>query len=115
MKKMTFILLVLCICIGICACGKSEAAQAVDDLIANIGTVTLENEQAILEAEDAVSALSEKERGQLENIELLEAARNTYNDLVAEQAAQIDDMEYQQHRPSYECGANRGKRLYSIL
>ena len=91
MKKITLILLVLCVCIGLCACGKSEAAQAVDELIANIGTVTLENEQVILEAEEAVSVLSEKERGQLENIGLLEAARNTYNDLVAEQAAQIDD------------------------
>lgn len=91
MKKITLFLLVLCVCIGLCACGKSEAARAVDELIANIGTVTLENEQVILEAEEAVSVLSKKERGQLENIGLLEAARNTYNDLVAEQAAQIDD------------------------
>ena len=42
MKKFLAILLALAMVLSLAACGKSEAAQAADDMIAAIGTVTLQ-------------------------------------------------------------------------
>ncbi len=69
------------------AAGKTAAAQAADDLIAAIGEVTLDSESKIVAALQAVAALSENDKSDLENLSLLEQARNTYNSLVAQAGA----------------------------
>ena len=66
MKKYLLVLLALALMLSMTACGKSEAAQAADDLIAAIGTVTLDSAAAIEAAEDAVAALRDKEKDTLE-------------------------------------------------
>lgn len=62
---------------------KSEEAKRVDDMISSIGTVTLDSEDKIAEAEKAVKALAEEDRNQLDNVGELENARKTYEELSA--------------------------------
>lgn len=91
MKKCLIPVLAIIMCLNLCSCGKSEAAQNVDNLISSIGEVTLDSEVKIIEAEKAVDALEDKDSKQLENLATLEAARSTYDTLVLEaEAAEID-------------------------
>lgn len=87
MKKFLVILLSLSMVLMLSACAKSEAAQAVDDQIEAIGEVTLESEQQIIDAEEAVAALAEEDREQLDKVKVLEEARATYDSLVLEAEA----------------------------
>ena len=90
-KKAVSLAAALLLALSLAACGKSEEAQAVDDQIAAIGTVSLDSEDAIAAAEDALSGLSEEDRKQVENQAVLEEARTTYEDLVKQsQADEVD-------------------------
>ncbi len=92
MRRCFVLLLVLAMALTLTACSKSEAAQAVDDQIAAIGEVTLESESAIAAAEEAVAALAEEDRKQLDNEDDLKEARAAYETLVLEdQAAGVED------------------------
>ena len=82
MKKILLWVLAGAMMLSLAACGKSEAAKAVDDQIAAIGEVTLESETAISEAEAAVDALADEDREQLDNVDKLEQARADYEALV---------------------------------
>lgn len=84
MKKISIVLLVLTAVLLFTACGKSEEAQKVDDLIASVGEISLDSEARILEAEKAVSQLAEKEQESLDNLALLQEARAKYNRLLVE-------------------------------
>lgn len=84
MKKTLLSLIALLLCFILCSCGKSEAAINVDNMILEIGEVTLESEDEIVAAEKAVSELQESEYAQLEHISVLEGARATYEQLVEE-------------------------------
>ena len=64
MKKILLWVLAAAMMLSLAACGKSEAAKAVDDQIAAIGEVTLESEGAISEAEAAVDALADFEQAE---------------------------------------------------
>lgn len=88
MKRIVAFMLALLMCVSLTACGKSEAAQAADDLIAAIGTVTLDSGAKIEAAEAAVDALSDKDAEQLENGATLTDARNAYDALVAQKEAE---------------------------
>ena len=92
MKKILLLGLSLALMFSLAACGKSEAATAVDEQIAAIGEVTLESEAAITEAEEAVDALAAEDREQLENVGQLEQARADYEALVlAAEAAEVEE------------------------
>ena len=78
-------------CYRLCACGKSKQAQEADDLILAIGEVSLDSAAAIETAENAVSELSDRQRNQLENREILESARSTFSNL---QYVQSHPFEY---------------------
>ena len=92
MRRCFVLLLVLAMALTLTACSKSEAAQAVDDQIAAIGEVTLESESAIAAAEEAVAALAEEDRKQLDNEDDLKEARAAYETLVLEdQAAGVEE------------------------
>lgn len=88
MKKLILILLTVALVLTLAACGKSKNVQAADDLIAAIGTVTLDSQTKIVAAELAVEALTDSERAQLENAATLAAARKIYDELVAAKKAQ---------------------------
>ncbi|MDD6189942.1 MAG: hypothetical protein PUB32_10290 [Clostridiales bacterium] len=81
-KRVIALVMALIMCLSLCACGKSEAAKAADELIASLGPITLNSESKIAEAEAAVAALTEKERGQLEKLQVLEDAKADYDTLL---------------------------------
>lgn len=91
MKKWKLLFLAFTMLLSLTACGKSEAAVAADSLIMSIGDVTLDSDAKLTEAKSAVDALSEKERGTLDHLELLENAIATYQDLL--HAKDADDFE----------------------
>lgn len=82
MKRIIALMLALLMFVGLTACGKSAAAQAADDLIAAIGTVTLDSGDKIAAAEAALGALTDKEIEQVENRTVLAVARTEYDALV---------------------------------
>lgn len=96
MKRLVVLLLAIVMMFSLSACGKSEEAQAVDDQILAIGDVTLEGEEIIIDAENAVSELTEKDQKKLDNLTVLEQARATYDNLLAEKnaglAAVVDEV-----------------------
>lgn len=65
--------------------GRSEATVIADNLISEIGEVTLDNEIEIKQAESAVEALDEDEKKKLRNGKKLEKARAEYTELQAEE------------------------------
>ena len=91
MKKTLLWALAISLMLSLTACGKSEAAQAVDAQIAAIGEVTLESEETIRAAEEAVEGLTEEDRGQLDNVGQLEQARSDYEALVL--AGEVSEVE----------------------
>lgn len=89
MKRLLTVILALALILSLTACGKSKEAQAVDDQIIAIGTVSLDSEAAIKAAEAALKALEPKAAEQVENVAMLEAARAELNILTT--AAKVDD------------------------
>ncbi len=86
MKQLLSLTLVWVMILSLSACGKSEAAQSVDDQITAIGEVTLDSESRIAEAEDALAGLTEEDRKQVEGAGELTYARTAYEALVVEDA-----------------------------
>ena len=79
MNKYLALIVTICSILMFTGCGKSEAAQAVDDLIKSIGVVTLESEATIKEAERKVIFLEEKDYEDLDYLETLTEAREQLN------------------------------------
>ena len=91
MKKLVSMLIIGIIALTLCACGKSEATKAAEDLILAVGTVSLNSESQILAAEEAVAVLTEEELEKLDNLEILQAARAEYDLLYAKKKATETD------------------------
>lgn len=94
MKKIISILLALCLCIGLCACGgnseptepvKSIEAQKADELILAIGEVSLEKESAVLAAKAYYDTLTDEQKAKVENNAILESAIESIEGLKLEQ------------------------------
>ncbi len=68
----------------LCSCGKSKAAINADNLILEIGEVSLASGEKITAAEEAVNSLKQSEFKQLEHFSVLEEARNAYDRLIEE-------------------------------
>ncbi len=92
-KKILVIALTLGMMLTLNACGKSDAAQAVDDKIQSIGTVSLESGDLITEIENDYMKLSDKEKKQLEYYKSYEMAKEQYEKLASEQKAEEEAKE----------------------
>ncbi len=79
-KQLLGIALLLCCLLALTAC---SAVSGVEQKISNIGTVTLEKQTAIEEAEAAFNALSTDEQAKVSNYETLQAARAVLDELLA--------------------------------
>jgi len=88
MNKKVIGIAVISLILLLSSCGMSEEAKMADDLIAKIGTVTLNNETSILAAEAAVDALPQEQQQKLKNMEQLKEARSTFNKLEAERVSE---------------------------
>ena len=82
MKKALSLLLALILCLSLCACGKSEAAQAVDEMILAIGDVSVDSKEAIFAAESAYLALDEKDKGAVEHYTVLTDAKASLKEVL---------------------------------
>lgn len=87
MKKFVAILLLVAMVVTMSGCFKSEEAQRVDDQIVAIGKITLSSYTKINKAEQAVNALEEKDRKHLDNLGILEEAKEEYGRLLCEDAS----------------------------
>lgn len=68
---------------------KSEEAKRVDSLISSIGTVTLDSKDKIDNADKEVKALGKEDYDQLDNVGVLEEAKETYEKLVNQSDADV--------------------------
>lgn len=90
MKKVLSMLVIIAMLFSLAACGagkpaepeKKEEVKQVEALIADIGEVSLDSEEAIIKAEEAYEELSENDRKDVETYEELEKARTDYDALV---------------------------------
>ena len=83
MKKISLSLSLMAVLfVLLTACGPSEEVRRVDGLIENIGAVTLDSRESIIEAEEAIAVLDEADYQQIENLDELETSRLSYNQLV---------------------------------
>lgn len=89
MKRFLSLVLVIVIMLNFASCFKSEAAKSVDEQIESIGKVTLESKEKIESAQKAVDKLSAEDKEQLDNLTVLEEAKNTYTEL---RAKYVDDL-----------------------
>lgn len=79
MKKVLSIILVLAICLSLCACGKSQAAKECEELIAAIGEVSIDSKDAIESAERAYSALTADEKDSIaDSVTIMNDAIDAY-------------------------------------
>lgn len=92
MKRLTALFLSVVLLLSLCACGKSEAAKAMDETIKSIGTVSLESEEAIVNAEKMYEALTEEQKAELDNYALLVAARSDLDKLIADSIPTKEEM-----------------------
>ncbi len=97
-KKLT-ILMMACLLL-LFGCGKSEkgntksdAAQALDEKIQSIGTVSLESGSLIADIENDYMKLTDKEKTQLEYYQSYVTAKEAYEKLVKEQKEQEEKQE----------------------
>lgn len=92
MKRIIAITICLILIVSLTAC-KSDEAKRVDKMIEDIGTVTLDSEEAITEAEKEVEGLEPEDREQLDNEDLLKEKHEEYTVLVYKsQAKTVDDL-----------------------
>ena len=84
MKRIIALVLALCMCLSLFACGKSEDVAIVEGFINDIGEVTLESGDAIEKARHAYDMLSDKDKEKVENINTLKDAEYYYGKLVEE-------------------------------
>lgn len=86
-KKNHFVAIVLVLVLAfLCGCGVNVTTQAVIDAIDAIGTVSLNSEKDITEAEQMYAILAENEKTKVSNRLELVDARSKYETLVAEEA-----------------------------
>ena len=84
MKKILALLLAAVMCLSFAACGesKSEYVIKLENLINEIGEVTIESETKIMEAEQLYSFLSDDDKKQVSNYSVLQSAREEFDSLT---------------------------------
>ena len=91
MRRILAAALALVLALMLCAC-KSAEAKSVEAQIGQIGDVTLESAAAIEEAEASFAALTEEQKAEVKNYDVLLAARETYTGLKSEAAKRTEAL-----------------------
>ena len=84
MKRIMAIVLVFSLCVGLCACFKSKEARNVEELIQAIGEVTIDSESAVLEARRSYDALTEEQKAEVKNYDVLVKAEEQFDQIALE-------------------------------
>lgn len=85
MKKAFSMLLMLALCLSLCAFTNNKAIKEVESLIDAIGEVTVDSEDAVLSAEKAYDSLTAEEKDKVTNHTVLTQARTTLDEALHEQ------------------------------
>lgn len=80
MKRILSFILILAICLSLCACGKSEEVKSVEEMISSIGEISIDSTDLINDARDTYNALSDEDKEKVENASILREA--TFESLV---------------------------------
>jgi len=86
-KKVLAMLLVVAVCLTVTGC-KSGKVRQTEALIGDIGTVTLDSEEAVAAARESYGALSDKDKENVENYAVLTDAEKTLTSLQKVDAAE---------------------------
>ena len=99
MKKIPALIMIPVLAMSLCSCEKKElqeAARPVSEAITNIGEVTLEDEQAIANAQSMYDSLPEEAKAYVENYEEIKKAKQKIYEIkgnsCAEFISQIGDV-----------------------
>lgn len=111
MKKLLTVLFVSCVITMFCSCASKEA-QAVDDLILSIGTVTHESKVQIDAARTAYDALDAKVKRAVKNLTILLDAENAFAKLPIELTSE-NFTDYLNIRITFAEGAHHTILSYS--
>ena len=108
MKKILSLILVMAICLSLCACGKSKAAKECEELIAAIGAVSLDSKDAIEAAERAYSALTTDEK------DSISSSGAILNDAIAAYYLECCKLIYSTLKDADEIVSQFGDDLYVL-
>lgn len=114
MKKWIALVLVFAIMLPLCGCGKSKAVANVEALISAIGDVTVDSENAIASAQQAFDALTEEEKGKVENYFVLVEGHASLEKAREEAALEYAKEAFEHICTAWENTELIGGRLYSI-
>ncbi len=89
MKKIIVFIIVIAIMLSFAACSKDESVAMAESLIASIGDTTIENENAVIFAENFYNTLSDSQKAKVSNYEILLEARNSIDQAKAEEERRI--------------------------
>lgn len=91
MKKLIVFIIVIAIMISSVACSnsKDESVVMAESLIASIGEATIENENAVIFAENYYNTLSDSLKSEVSNYEVLQEARNSIDQAKADEEKRI--------------------------
>lgn len=91
MKKLIVFIIVIAIMISSVACSnsKDESVVMAESLIASIGEATIENENAVIYAENYYNTLSDSQKSKVSNYEVLQEARNSIDQAKADEEKRI--------------------------
>ncbi len=89
MKKIIVFIAVIAIMLSCVACSKDESVAMAERLIASIGDTTIENENAVIFAENYYNTLSDSQKAKVSNYEVLLEARNSIDQAKAEEERRI--------------------------
>lgn len=86
MKKILIGILGLFLVLGLVGCAKSDEAKNVEELISNIGEVSIESGNAILSAKNGYDALNAKQQEEVENLKTLTDAEKIFVELAKKES-----------------------------
>lgn len=90
-RRLLSIIIAVVLILSLSSCGKSSAAQSVDNKILKIGVVNLESGEMIEDAELAYSKLKDKEKKDVEYYQTLTDARARYDKLCDDEKERIKE------------------------
>ncbi len=91
MKKLVTFIVLFAITVSCVACSnsKDESVAMAESLIASIGDTTIENENAVIFAENFYKTLSDSQKAKVSNYEVLLEARNSIDQAKADEEKRI--------------------------
>ena len=113
MKKIFALVLVLSVCLSLCACGKSKAVKETEKAIDSIGEVSLSSADAIKNAEKLLSVLTDSEKENVDNRLTLVEAREAYDKLASEIIRQKAKASYEKLTEAADIAVTGVEDIYS--